>query len=84
MPHAQELLNRTVELTKGRYTTALQLRLARMVAPNHARNEAVVIEQIGACPYRATSDHCQCESHGPDQCKGGHHIAASTGYTGTR
>jgi hypothetical protein len=46
-PHAQTLIEKTVELAKSGDTTALRLCLERLVAPNRAKDEAVTIEQVG-------------------------------------
>ncbi|HEX2243372.1 MAG TPA: DUF5681 domain-containing protein [Gammaproteobacteria bacterium] len=46
-PHAQALIEKTVELAKGGDTTALRLCLERIMAPIRARDDAVVIEQVG-------------------------------------
>ncbi len=46
-PHAQELLNKAVELAKSGDTTALRLCLDRIMAPIRAKEEAVCIEQHG-------------------------------------
>ncbi len=46
-PHAQELINKTVELAKSGDTTALRLCLERLVAPIRAKDEPVCIDQPG-------------------------------------
>jgi hypothetical protein len=46
-PHAQTLIDETVELAKRGDTTALRLCLERILAPIHAKDEAVSIEQVG-------------------------------------
>jgi hypothetical protein len=47
IPHAQALIEKTVELAKGGDTTALRLCLERILAPIRAKDEVVVIEQGG-------------------------------------
>jgi hypothetical protein len=47
VPHAQALIEKTVELAKSGDTTALRLCLERIVAPIRAKDDAVVIEQGG-------------------------------------
>jgi hypothetical protein len=46
-PHAKDLIEKTVELAKSGDTTALRLCLERIVAPSRAKDEAVVVEQVG-------------------------------------
>jgi hypothetical protein len=47
IPHAQALIEKTVELAKSGDTTALRLCLERILAPMRAKDEAVAIEQGG-------------------------------------
>jgi hypothetical protein len=47
IPHAQALIEKTVELAKSGDTTALRLCLERILAPIRAKDEVVVIEQGG-------------------------------------
>ena len=47
IPHAQELVDKAVELAKSGDTTASRLYLEPIMALIRARNEAVFIEQVG-------------------------------------
>jgi hypothetical protein len=47
-PHAQALIEKTVELAKGGDTTALRLCLERIMAPVRAKDDPVRIDQPGA------------------------------------
>src|SRR5829696_7841058 len=47
VPHAQALIEKTVELAKGGDTTALRLCLERILAPMRAKDEPVYINPPG-------------------------------------